>query len=85
MQCIVWYPLPHTLLTIITQALVYARVRAFGLPSMLLLSAMEGIFRGRGDTSAGSKWRQTSSNCSCFKMAPNLHELQLVQNGAKHP
>lgn len=33
-------------------ALSYARVRAFGLPFGMLCSAMEGIFRGRGDTCA---------------------------------
>jgi len=33
-------------------ALAYARIRAFGLPFSMLCSAMEGVFRGRGDTRA---------------------------------
>jgi hypothetical protein len=36
-------------------ALTYARVRAFGMPFGMLCSAMEGIFRGRGDTCAAAR------------------------------
>jgi hypothetical protein len=58
-------------------ALSYARVRAFGLPFGMMCSAMEGIFRGRGDTCATAPGGAASRQCgqpASFRLSQGLTE-----------